>query len=63
MCLQLGSAFVIIGVFENVKLLSVIGQGSFGTVHRALWRGILVAAKVIPTSVTNNKDKAKKEVE
>ena len=31
----------------KVKLLSSIGQGSFGTVYRAIWRGSLVAAKVI----------------
>jgi len=30
-----------------VKLLSSIGQGSFGTVYRAIWRGSLLAAKVI----------------
>lgn len=27
--------------------MSIIGQGSFGTVYRAVWRGSLVATKVI----------------
>ena len=31
----------------NLQLLNAIGQGSFGTVYRATWRGSLVAAKVI----------------
>lgn len=25
-----------------------IGRGSFGTVYKALWRGSIVAAKVVP---------------
>ena len=50
-----------IGDFDDLKLLSVIGQGSFGTVHRALWRGMLVAAKIIP--VCENQDKIQKEIE
>ena len=29
-------------------LLEVIRQGSFGTVHLAAWRGILIATKIIP---------------
>ena len=33
-------------------LLNVIGQGSFGTVHAASWRGSLVAAKVIPVQIS-----------
>ena len=31
----------------GVRLVNVIGHGSFGTVYRAVWRGSLVAAKVI----------------
>ena len=31
----------------EVQLLSTIGQGSYGTVYRPVWRGSLVAAKVI----------------
>lgn len=30
-----------------LRLISIIGQGSFGIVHKAMWRGSLVAAKVI----------------
>lgn len=26
----------------------MIGRGSFGVVHKAVWRGIIVAAKVLP---------------
>lgn len=52
-----------IGDFDEVKLLSIIGQGSFGTVHRALWRGMMVAAKVIPVSLVDGKERAAKEVE
>ena len=32
---------------KEFKLLNIIGTGSFGKVHRALWRGTFVAAKVI----------------
>ena len=32
---------------NQVRLINVIGQGSFGTVYRAVWRGSLVATKVI----------------
>ena len=31
----------------GVRLVNVIGHGSFSTVYRAVWRGSLVAAKVI----------------
>jgi len=55
--------FYYIGDFDDLKLLSIIGQGSFGTVHRALWRGMMVAAKVIPVSLMDGKEKATKEVE
>lgn len=34
----------------KLKLIEVIGQGSYGVVHRASWRGSLVAVKVIPMS-------------
>ena len=30
----------------------MLGQGSFGMVHSALWRGSLVAAKVIPVQIS-----------
>ncbi len=35
---------------RELTLIKVIGQGSFGVVHLASWRGSLVAAKVIPVS-------------
>ena len=37
-----------------LKLLSVVGSGAFGQVHKAIWRGSVVAAKVI-VSAGNNK--------
>ena len=36
-----------IDTFEKPKLKAVIGEGTFGTVYRAIWRGTVVAAKVI----------------
>lgn len=39
----------------GVKFIKVIGQGSFGTVHLASWRGSLVAAKVISVSSVDMK--------
>ena len=38
----------------------MVGQGSFGAVHKAVWRGCLVAAKIIQTQ---EKKKIKDEVE
>lgn len=31
----------------RVRLVSIIGHGSFGTVYRAVYRGSVVAAKVV----------------
>ena len=33
---------------KKLTLLNIIGSGTVGTVHRACWRGIIVAAKLIP---------------
>lgn len=33
--------------FNDLKLVQVIGEGTFGVVHKAIWRGTVVAAKVI----------------
>ena len=33
--------------FCDLKLVGVIGEGTFGVVHKAIWRGTIVAAKVI----------------
>ena len=30
-----------------MKLIDVVGEGTFGVVHKAIWRGTVVAAKVI----------------
>ena len=48
----------------QIKLLEVIGQGSYGTVHRASWRGSLVAAKVIPLAPRDlRSDQVQREVD
>ncbi len=31
-----------------MRILEELGRGSFGVVHRAIWRGTLVAAKILP---------------
>ena len=33
----------------KLHLLEVIGQGGYGTVYKALWKGTIVAAKVLVT--------------
>ena len=38
-----------------MKLLEVIGHGTYGQVHKAVWRGKIVAAKVIPVLSINQK--------
>ena len=38
---------------KQVRLVKIIGQGSFGTVYRAVWCGTLVAAKVIQLGEEN----------
>ena len=35
-------------IIIDLKLLQVIGKGNYGTVHKASWKGCLVAAKVLP---------------
>lgn len=44
---------------KKLKLLNVIGQGGFGTVYRAVWQGVVVAAKIIPAQ----KDVTSKEAD
>ena len=40
---------------QQVKLLEVIGHGTYGQVHKAVWRDKIVAAKVIPAPSINQK--------
>ena len=39
---------------DDLTLIEVIGQGSFGNVYKAVWRGCVVAAKEMPIA-TNQK--------
>lgn len=43
---------------ESLTILSSIGSGAFGQVFKAVWRGMIVAAKIILTAgndkVVNN---------
>ena len=49
---------------KELTLIKVIGQGSFGVVHLASWRGSLVAAKVIPVSQAElQKDVVRREID
>ncbi|CAJ1392150.1 unnamed protein product [Effrenium voratum] len=41
--------------FEDVRLLRLVGQGSFGSVYFSLWSGAAVAVKVIKTVVPTGK--------
>ena len=47
---------------HEMKLLNVIGQGSFGTVYKAFWKGTIVAAKVIPMPATSH-ERAQTEID
>lgn len=46
---------------NKLRLLNLVGQGSFGMVHRAVWRGVVVAAKVIQVGQEKNKFMAEVE--
>ena len=43
--------FIVVDDSNKLQLLEIIGQGSFGTVHVASWRGSLITAKVIPVQL------------
>ena len=45
------------GHFNHLHLLEEIGQGSFGVVHKAIWRGKIVAAKVVRAEAGTNAHK------
>lgn len=46
----------------DIRLMDVIGRGTYGVVHMAVWRGCVVAAKVIATPATAT-EQAMKEIE
>ena len=46
-CIHLLHVLLYATDMQKVRLVSIIGQGSFGTVYKAVWRGSVVAAKVI----------------
>ena len=35
---------------DKLYLMSVIGSGAFGQVHKAIWKGSVVAAKIVVLS-------------
>ena len=39
---------------NDVKLLGSIGSGAYGTVYKAVWRGSIVAAKLMDTRGNEN---------
>ena len=47
--------FAILVVAHKVLLMDLIGSGAFGRVHKAVWRGTLVAAKIIPVPATSSR--------
>ena len=50
--------------YRKVSLKEVIGQGGYGTVYKANWRGLVVAAKVIPLpAVSADSNNVKSEIE
>ena len=35
---------------QTIQLLCLIGTGAFGHVHKAVWRGTIIAAKIVHTA-------------
>ena len=46
----------------NLRLLEIIGRGTYGVVHKAVWRGSIVAAKQITTPFSGIEDGIIKEI-
>ena len=47
----------------QVRLINEIGQGSFGTVYKSVWRGSVIATKVIQLQSGEDTSKILGEVE
>lgn len=48
--------------FQDVRLVRLVGQGSFGCVYFSLWSGAAVACKVIKTVITKKNQKDLEEL-
>ena len=46
----------------NLSLLEIIGRGTYGVIHKAVWRGSIVAAKQITTPFSGIEDGIIKEI-
>ena len=40
-------------MLDEVSLIEVIGRGTYGTVHRGVWKGTIVAVKVLHSQNTS----------
>ena len=47
----------------DLDCVEEIGRGTYGVVHKALWRGTVVAAKVLCTPTTAHEEDIIKEIE
>ena len=47
---------------EIIQVLCLIGTGAFGQVHKAVWRGTVVAAKVVHTAGPGNEKVVENEL-
>ena len=54
---------LIIAEPSKIRLMNVIGSGTFGVVYRATWRGSIVAAKVLNIPSTAREDAILKEIQ
>lgn len=60
--LWFGVLVLYIDTFKNIKLGEIIGERTFGSVYKAIWRGTVVAAKIINIP-SGNDSVLKKEIE